>query len=135
MSAIIWLFSKASPVGLLFVLVFAGFALVDVFTHFENAIARWLCAAFFVLYWPDFVCSSALTDSELKDRHYFLLTGCIGFVAVSAGCFYDHFFPQFAQHRIYGDVPNYGGLKWTMGASLLFGYVMAIAKIGTLRRK
>ncbi len=117
------------------VLVFAGFALVDFFTHFENPIARWLCAALFVLYWPYFLCATILTDSEMTDRDYLLFTGGIAFLAVSAGCLYDHFFPHFAQHRIYGDVPDYHGLKWAMGAALLFGYVMAIAKIERVRPK
>ena len=126
MSRLIWLLSKASPVGIMFVFVFVGFALVDCFTHVQNAIARWLLASFFVLYWPDFVCSSMQRDSESKDDDYLLFTGCIGFVAVSVGCVYDHFFPHFAQHRVFGDVPDYPGLKWAMGASLLFGYFMAI---------
>ena len=67
MSRIIWVLSKASPAGILIVLIFAGCALIAFFTHFENPVARWLCAAFFVLYWPRFVRSNALANSEFKD--------------------------------------------------------------------
>src|SRR5438046_1815384 len=108
MSRIIWLFSKTSPVGILIVFIFAGCALVDFFTNFDNAIARWLCSALFVLYWPYFLCATILTDSELtdRDRDYLVFTGGLGFLAVTAGCLCDHFFPDFAQHRTYGNVPD-----------------------------
>ena len=115
------------------VFIFASLALVDFFTHFPNAIVRWLCAAVFALYWPVFICATILNEPEMDDRVHLIFTGAVGFVAVSLGCLYDHFFPHFAQHRIYGDVPDYSGLKWTMGASLLFSFIMAIAQIQRFR--
>ena len=133
MSRIIWFISKAAPVGVLLVFISASLALVDFFTHFENAIVRWLCAAVFALYWPASICATILNESELDERVHLIFTGVVGFVAVSAGCLYDHFFPHFAQHRTYGEVPEYSGLKWTMGASLLFGFIMAIAQIQRFR--
>ena len=139
MHRVIQLLAKASPVGVSFVLVCVGLSLFDFFTHFENAIVRWLCSAFFVLYWPDFVCACFIfTDSELEkmdDRYHLLFTGGFGFLVVSAGCLYDHFVPQFAQHYIYGNIPDYAGLKWTMGASLLYGCITATRLIGRHRPK
>ena len=135
MSSIISLLSKISTVGILLVGLFTWVTLPQVFALMENPLARWLCAALYVLFWPDFLCSAFLTSSEMKNRKSLYVAGGVAFLAVSAGCLYDHFWPSLTQVRGRGWVPDYPGLQWTATAALLLGYVVATRRINTLRPK
>ena len=121
--------------GVIFVFFATWLALASMFSPVENPVARWLLSGFFVLYWPYVVCGSVLADSELKDRSELFFTGGVAFLAVSAGSLYDHVFPHFTQHRFLGTVPKHVGLEFMMAASLLFGYVMAMARVNWSRPK
>jgi hypothetical protein len=127
---------SAPSAGILFVFFWASLALVDFFTRFDNALLRWLLASVFALYWPIFICATIQTKAEMEDGTNQIFTGIVGFLLVSAGCIYDHFFPHFVQQRIHGidgDVPEYSGIKWAIGISLFFGFIMSIAEIQRFR--
>jgi hypothetical protein len=138
MALLVWLLSKISSGVILLVGLFTWVTLSQVFVMIENAFARWLCAALYVLFWPDFLCSAVLTSSEMQDRENLYFAGGAAFLTVSAGCLYDHLFPHLTQHRFHSWVswvPACPGLQLTATAALLLGYVVAARHIDRVRPK
>src|SRR5438094_854217 len=121
MAPLVWLLSKISTGAVLLMGLFTWVILSQIFVLIENAFARWLCAALYVLFWPDFLCSAFLTSSETQDRKNLYLAGGAAFLAVSAGCLYDHLFPHFVQQRFHGWVLDCPGLQLTATAALALG--------------
>ena len=133
MAPLVWFFSKISTGCTVLVGLCTWLILPQMFGLIENAFARWLCAALYVLFWPDFLCSAFLSSSEIDDRENLYFAGGAGFLAVSAGCLYDHFFPHFVQQRFHGLAPACVGLQLTALLALLLGYVVATRLINRVR--
>lgn len=135
MSRILWLLLKAAPVGALVVVCSVGFALVGYFTHFQDAVVRWLSAVIFGLYWPLCVAEVMCGACDTTSRSHLVLSGAICAVIITGGCLADYCFPHFAESVVYDYIPDYRGLKATMGISVILGFVLASGEAESVRSR
>lgn len=102
----IFLVSKGSPLGALFVAILLYFGAADLIAHCTNPWAKWTLLSAFLIYWPTF-CFGINARYERK-RGYLAFIGLVCLSIVTIGTTLNLFSGAFSLALIFGWITGHG---------------------------